>query len=298
MAWTTTELLAEARSRALAPVSSSSAPGWQDADLLRMANAEVPVLAKNLRLKKAGMFNVARDTAFTAGTASYRVHTRALHGAAAVIQLVDSNGAVTGFEKWTEPDLEGVTPTTAGTPKAYLWRGNSLVFYPVPDSTSYSYRLVYPRRPNKLVSSATTVVGVVESKSSTQVVLTAAAPSTFTTSTPLDFIQAGPPFDSLADDKTPTVIASDTLTFTSGDIPSALAVGDYVCLAEEAPVLQMPVEAFFVLAHRVAMKLAQGDSALLRDLTRELPALEADLYGGLADRDSDKSEHASCQVWP
>lgn len=296
MAWTTTELLAEARSRALAPVSSSSAPGWQDSDLLRMANAEVPVLAKNLRLKKAGMFNVKKDTAFTVGTASYRVHTRALHGAAAVVQLVDSNGAVTGLEKWTEADLEGVNPTTAGTPYAYLWRGNSLVFYPTPDSTSYLYRLVYPRRPNQLILPAS--AGLVTGSLATTVTITVNFSTlNITTSTPVDVIQGNAPWDSLSDSATPSNILNNAILFTSAEFPTGVATGDYICLAGQSPVLQMPAEAFYVLAHRVAMKMAQGDAALLRDLTRELPALEADLYGGLADRDSDKSEHVANRVW-
>lgn len=262
-----------------------------------MANAEVPTLAKNLRLKKAGLFNVVRDTAFTAGTASYRLYTRSLHGAAAVVQMVDNTGAVQRLEKWVETTLAGFNPTTQGTPRAYLWRSNSLVFYPTPDSASYSYRLVYPRRPNKLVSSATTVVGIVSSKTSTTVTLTANAPATFTTSTALDFIQGRPPFDSLADDKTPTNVSGSTLTFAAGVIPSDLVAGDYVCLAEEAPVLQMPPEAFYVVAHRVAIKLAEGDPRTLPLLQRELPALEADLYGGLSDRDSDEPDHVSNTVW-
>jgi hypothetical protein len=292
-------LFAEARSRALAPASATTAPGWEDADLLRMANGEMLKIAKELRLKREGFFNVVKDTAFTSGTASYRILTRSMHGSVSLVQRVASDGAVSRLERWKEADLAGRNPTNTGIPEAYLWRGNSLVFYPTPDSaaTAYSYRLVYPRRPNKLVSVATTVVGIVSSKTATTVTLTANAPSTFSTSTPLDFIQANAPFDSLADDKTPTVVSGTGLTFTSGDIPSTLAAGDFVCLAEEAPVIQMPPEAFYVVAHRMAIKLAGHDTELVTTLAAELPALEADLFGGAEDRDPDEAPSVAARHW-
>lgn len=282
----------------MAPVSSSSAPGWQDADIWRIANGEVPSMAKRIRAKKEGYFNVQRDTAFTPGTATYRIVSRAMADTIALVQGVAPDGGVFQLEKWKERDLSGLVPTTQGIPRAYLWRSNSLVFYPTPDSASYSYRLTYPRRVSRLVSVSPVTVGIVSSKTSTTVTLTTSAPSLFNTSSPLDFIRKSPPWDSLADDKTPTIVASNVLTFAAGVIPSELAAGDFVCLAEEAPVLQMPTDAFYVLAQRTAMKLVASDKGLWAELNAELQQLESDFYGSLADRDPDEPDHVACEVWP
>jgi hypothetical protein len=231
------------------------------------------------------------------------VVTRALHGSIALVQLVAPDGAVGHLEKWVETDLAGLNPTTRGIPKAYLWRNNSLVFYPTPDSASYSYRLTYPRRPNKLVAPATAGVITVIQDAVNPTILSLTlnvtpASLSITTSTPCDIIQARPPFDSLVDDSTPAAIVGSAIQFNAtAAARSALVVGDYVCLAEEAPVLQMPPEAHVVLAHRVAMTLVPPEGSLWKKLAAELRPLEEELYGGLADRDQDEPDHLANEAF-
>lgn len=300
--WDTEALLTEIRDRSLAPASSTSAPGWEDADLLRRTHGYVRELAERLRRVRTGAFRTTKDTTFTSGTASYRIPTRAMNGLVALVRRIDSTGAVCGLDKWDESDLDDKVPTTTGTPTAFLFRGNSVVLYPTPDNSSESVRMTYYRRPNKLVASnlaGSGDVGVVSSKSATQVVLTSSAPSSFGAGTPvaLDFIQASPPFDSLGDDATPSSISSATLTFAAGVIPSALAVGDYVCVAHAAPVLQMPVEAFYVLAQMVANELQASDPVRLQEGQRVLTSLLADLSGAATDRDDAEPAHLSNRTW-
>lgn len=296
--WRTTELLAEIRSRAQAPVSSSSAPGWQDADLLRMANAELPAVCKRLRTVRQGYFNTQRDTAFTAGTASYRVPTRAMHGNVSLVQRVDPQGVVHHLDRLTESEMAGRSSTLTGVPSAFLFRSNSVVFWPIPDAsaTAQSMRWLYPRRPNQLIAVAS--AGVSTTAGATTIVLTATVASLgFTTSTPLDFIQANAPWDSLGDDKTPTGATASTLTFASGVIPSTFVAGDYVCLAGQAPVLQLPVEAYAVVAQLVANRLMREDPQALKDGLLTLKEAEADLYAGAIDRDDEEPASVACEVW-
>lgn len=291
--WDSTELLAEIRRRAAAPVSSSSAPGWTDADLLMYSNGEVPGIADKLRRVRTNYFTAQKDQLFTSGTASYRIPTRAQHGLIALLQRLTTTGDLKHLQKWRETDLANRNPTQTGTPSNYLWRGNSVVLWPVPDNSSESLRFTFHRRVSKLVAASTSTVGVVSSKTATQVTLTATKPTTFTTSAPLDFIQASPPFDSLGDDATPTGASGTLLTFAAGVIPSALAAGDYVCLAGEAPVLQMPVQAFYVVAQAVACQLLSEDSVALVSAQRLLALLETDLYGGANDRDDAEPDSAA-----
>jgi hypothetical protein len=60
----------------------------------------------------------------------------------------------------------------------------------------------------------------------------------------MDFIAGKSGNATRAFDKTPTNIAGTTITFTATDVPSTLVVGDYLALAQESPVLQIPDNSF------------------------------------------------------
>lgn len=292
----TTELLAEIRRRAAAPVSSSSAPGWQDADLLAYANGVIPGIVDKLRRVRSNYFTTQKDVTFTSGTASYRIPTRAQHGIIALVQRLDTTGQLWHLQKWTERDLSGRNPTTTGKPTNYLWRGNSIVLWPVPDNSSETLRFTYHRRVSKLVSAST--VGVVTGSVGNSVTISVNYSTlSMTTSTPLDVVQGKPPFDSLADDKTPTQITNNSALFSASDYPTGVAVGDYVCLAGESPVVQMPVQAFYVVAQAVACQLLSEDAAALPGANRLLALLEADLYGGANDRDDAEPDSAANETF-
>jgi hypothetical protein len=302
----TSALLAEIRRRAAAPVSSSSAPGFQDADLLAFANGIIPGIQDKLRRVRTNYFATQKDVPFVAGTASYRIPTRAQHGVVSLVQRLTSTGELKHLTKWTERDMDGRNPTTTGAPANYLWRGGSLVLWPVPDNASESLRFTYHRRVNTLVS-ATTCGQAIGGIGGLTLVLqdyTAAALG-ITTSTPLDFLQTEPPFDTVADSATPTSTSTYGLSFASGVIPTEMlpiAYGGtgaryYVCLAGQAPVIQMPEQAFYVVAQAVACALLSEDAAALPAATRLLGMLETDLYGGANDRDDGEPDSAACETW-
>jgi hypothetical protein len=251
-----------------------------------MANEELlSKLGPQLRRTREEFFVTKQDTTLTAGTATYGIPTRAMLGKVREVQLLDSDGAVIDLEEMALEEMRGRDPTDQDTPSAYTFQGNSVVLYPTP-SAALTLRLWYMRRPNRLVSSATSTVGIVSSKTSTTVTMTAALPATFTTSQALDFIQANPHFDSLGDAATPSVVATPTLTFAAGVVPTSLAAGDFVCVAGDAPVLQFPVEVFYVLSQRVANQLMRGgtDAEALSEGEAELKSLESEVFGGAEER--------------
>lgn len=92
----------------------------------------------------------------------------------------------------------------------------------------------------------------------------------------MDLIQHDLPRDVLAIDQTITNISGTTLTFAS--LPTGLQVDDYVCLADESPVLLMPVEMepLLVKAALVQCLNSKKDSAAkyakeeLEDIKRDL----------------------------
>jgi hypothetical protein len=73
-------------------------------------------------------------------------------------------------------------------------------------------------------------------------VVTATAPSGWSISNTFDLISRENGNSILAKDLTATTLDSTTITFTPANLPSNLAIGDYVALAGETPYIQVPDE--------------------------------------------------------
>jgi hypothetical protein len=292
--WDATALLVSIARRCRRP--TSGATGWTDADIYPVINEELPPLAAELMRVRSSFFKTVADTTLTAGTASYRFNTRTIAGTVSMVSLVDSGGVVRDLTEWAEEDLIGKDPTDAGTPIAYVVRGNSVVLYPVPDA-ALTLRQVYYRRPNRVVSTATTSVLTITSIASAPT-YAGTKPASITTSTPCDVIKYLPHFDSLQDDVTPaSVVAGTSVTFSAA--VTGIAVGDYICLAGESPMVQLPVEAWSVLAQRCANHLMRGgvDRTALDDGKEELVRLEAMLFGAAQDRVHEEPELLEAPSW-
>lgn len=270
------------------------------------ANGVVPGIQDKLRRVRTNYFTTQKDVPFVSGTASYRIPTRAQHGLIALVQRLATTGELKPLTKWHERDLANHNPTTPGTPTNYLWRSNSIVLWPVPDNSSESLRFTYHRRVNKLV--AVSAVGPITSVANNYLTLTMSATAAslgITTSTPVDFIKGDSPFDSLRDSVTPNAVIVSSLQFPAGTILPEMNDGtsfganglNYICLAGQSPVLQMPEQAFYVVAQAVACQLLSEDAAALPPAQRLLAMLEADLYGGANDRDDAEPDSAANETF-
>lgn len=289
------------RQRARAP--TATAPGYLDVDLFRAGTEELlTVIVPKLIRAEEEYFDADADTAFTSGLASYSLPSRAVLRKVRDILRIASNGDVSNLVKLEREQFPGRNMDTAGTPTHFYFAGNkTLKVWPVPDAVSGTLRQTYWRRPNRLVATTTGSsgsIGVVSSKTATTITLTAAPPSAWAAGTALDLIQATEPFESLSDDLAISSIAGSVLTFSA--VPSTVAAGDYVCLAGEAPVFQIPVEFFAIIAQRVANGLLRGgtDAQALKDGERELERLEAEVYGAVEERNAGEPDYLDNEVWP
>lgn len=198
-------------------------------DLLGFLNdATQDYVVPLLMSAREGFLFAKEDTAIS-GT-EYAMPKRASAERLYRVLLVDSSGdeyPLTRVETARKDDQEG-----------FELIDNTIVLANAPTGFA-TLRVEYYRMPNRLV--ALTAAGKVTAKTATTVTLDT-LPSTFSTSEPVDFIAGTAGFRCRAIDKTPTNINSGTkvLTFTSGDIPSNLAVGDYVALTGETPIAQIP----------------------------------------------------------
>lgn len=120
----------------------------------------------------------------------------------------------------------------------HYFKGNKFVAVPDIPSTysgNESWQIWYKIRPSLLVklSDAAKVSSITET---TVVVETV---GNIVTGSVVDFIQGGSGNSILGIDVTCTDVTGTTFTFALGDIPTDLAVGDYVSIAETSPVLTM-----------------------------------------------------------
>lgn len=252
MAWDTTSFLVpNIRRRAFLPVSEKA---WTDARLLEAATDALqgPVAAYLKRVRE-DFFLRQYELQTVGGQRAYRLPPRALGGGARAVSILvgagnprrlgriatqqntyrsDALGEPTGF--WLEASELHLTPTPAGV---------------------YTLLLPYEMRPADLVVTASAAV-IVNVTSTT--ITVAASPGAFVTGAKYDVVRAASPFDHAMLEQVGTR-AGNIYTFTA--VPTGVAVGDYLCLAEQAPVCQLQAEAHQLVAQYAAAETLTGEKA-------------------------------------
>ncbi len=235
---------------------SANAESLSAADILAVANDELQTFIVPLLMGVREEFFVATyDQTIVAGTSTYSVPTRAIGAKLRNVYMSDSSGNYFPLAR-IEPERRweyGPTGNVAG----YIVQANSIVLCPTP-TTGQTLRMEYFRRPGTLVAtSSACLVSVVTS--SVVLRVSGTIPATIVAAAVCDGVKATPTFDSPFSDNTLSTVVSTDLTFAS--TVGTTAVGDYVCLAGEACVPQIPVELHPLLAQRAVLKIweSQGN---------------------------------------
>lgn len=273
----TSEFVVAVKRRAAVPTSQST---FQQTDFYSLADEEtrskmIPLILRTLEEFFVQNFNYN----ITANQANYAIPTRAIANALRNVQIVDQQN---DLNRADIPRLapEDLFSSFSGNYRfnvqksGFYLEGPNVVLYPTPTSTANLLRLAYYCRPNSLVD--TTACALVTSvNTGANQITVSALPTTFTTASPLDFIQANSPFSWAAQDQTPTNISGTTLTFGS-TLPTNIAAGDYLCLSGQTCVLQIPLELQPLLVQYVVVRVlaAQGDAQALQAAMAELGVLE------------------------
>jgi len=238
-----------------------------DADIVRIASEELQgTILPFIQSVKNEYYVTNEDQTFVQGQSRYIIPQRATGTKLRDVCLVDNQGNEILLNYINPEDLKSswaYAPYQFGFyPTDYsinLELGNNL------GSGNYSYvRMIYFRRPNTLCT--TGVSGnagrVVSFNTVAKTITLDFAPTTWTSSTTFDIINSMPPFQSRVDDAAISMIAGFVLTFVN-DLPSDLAVGDWVSEANFSPIPQMPVECHRLLEVLTAARILQytGDPA-------------------------------------
>lgn len=165
-------------------------------------------------------------------------------------------------------DLEddNLFSNSGGLPQNFYFQGDKFVVKPAPpDATTYEFVVWYDLQPSRTVqtSAAGFITGI-----SGNVVNISVTPSTFMPGVYVDFVQGRAGNSTLGMDALITNVSGGAITFGSAsDLPSDLAVGDWIALAQESPVVQLPIEAtplyVTMTAERVLYALGDFDGASL-----------------------------------
>lgn len=269
--YTTADFLTSVRMRGSIPTSTSSSNVNNTTNLLAMGTEELHIKLLPLIMSVREEFYVtSKDYTITASQATYALPSRASGMVVRDIQIVDGSSIYS--LRPIDPDL--ISTTSTGSVEGYYFQHNNIVLYPTPGSTSGTLRVRYFARPSRLAAtSACAQITAIDTGTFTATV--AAVPSSWSTSTPVDFIKASAPYHNPAVDQSPASTTSTTLVFTS--LPSDLAVGDWVALAEYSPIPQIPHEFQPLLAQMTVVKAleAVGDREGAKAAKTDLDLIQA-----------------------
>ncbi len=217
-----------------------------------------------------------KDYMITANQAAYTLPQRSMGMAAREVHIVDINGNVRNLPRISVDSLN-LRSHSSSTPDAFYLRGDSLVLSPTPASTTGTLRVYYSLAPGSLVE--TTACAVISAiNTSTNVISVATIPSTWVTGNSFDLIQSTGSHAALSIDNVSTTVSGTDITLPS--LPTGLAVGDYVCLAGESCLIQLPNDVRPMLATLVAaemlisMNQPSGEKLLAKGMTRLMQSLK------------------------
>lgn len=189
-----------------------------------------------------------------AGTPLYDMPPRAVGTELRWVGRQGNDGQFTRMLR-AEPERLVLPPQNSGQPSNYYFQDLQIGFSPCGTA---SILLKYFRRPGTLVLEEKGGQITAIDTGTGQVTL-AAVPGAFSSSQLYDCTSAKPPFKLRAMDQAAS-LAGSILTFST--LPTGLAVGDWVTLATESVIPQLPVELHPFLAQRTVVKAleALGDA--------------------------------------
>lgn len=262
---TLTGLLADVRRHGSIPNTAST--GSADSDLIDYLNANMLGVSAEVIKCREGFMRRYKDHTISTSQPRYRIPTRAIGNRLDAVLLLDSAGKV--IRKLNElaygnlPVISAVTDTVG-----YHLEAGDVVLAPDVSRGAVTLRMIYYIRPAEISSSFDAASGdcfTVTAVSGN--VLTLMASHGLLTTTKVDIMKGGPPFEYLSVDEFPSAVASTTVTVADG---SRVEVGDFVCKADKAPVAQVPDVFYPALTMLSAQDywMALGDAAQVDRLER------------------------------
>ena len=226
-------------------------PDITDAQILGIATDEmlgnIVPLVKSVN---ADYFKAVKDYTISTSNPQYTIPHQAIGSTISEAYLVNSAGEERPLPVVDQRSVAGWANTGSSGPAVMYFRNNKIRLNPIPTDAT-TLRVIYYIRPGDLVLETAarqlTVVG-------TTTATISSALGTLTTGVPFDIVVNTAPFPHAGLAYTATV-ASAALSAISPTLDTDVAVGDWVALAGQSPIPQIPYELHPCLAMRTASKI-------------------------------------------
>lgn len=248
MAQTWTELLDDIKVRGMIPTSQNT---FTEARLLRLTKAAL--LSKVMPLAdrvQEGFYSYDVDETLN-DTGLYYINRRAVGAKLLDATLVNGDDTFQ-LTRYFEQDIQNADSPPGDY--GFVLKRNQVRLVPRVPSAWTTFRQTILLNPANLVAvtDAAQITGI---DTVTGVVTCASVPSSWTTANTFDHVQAEAHFDTLSLDLVASAVVTGTngtLTFTPALLSDRLAVGDWVSLSKESPIVQVPEALLPLLAQEVA----------------------------------------------
>lgn len=211
----------------------------EDSDFLAMATSRMrSTMIPLIDSVNQDYFVVKTPVPILQGIENYAIPPRAIGRKLREIKIFNQSGVRGDFPK-ISIEREHLYRSSA-SPYGFHFYGDRIQLVPIPTDAGYSLQLWWFLSPGKLVK--TSESGVITGITGDDVTVSTLPPK-FAVGKRLDFLQGQTGNSYIAIDQLVTNIAANTISFATGTVPLDLAIGDYVSLAGESPVLQIPEEA-------------------------------------------------------
>lgn len=294
--YTTTNLIADISRKCFIPTSQVT---FSIPDLLAMADEELQIGVVPLVMRTREEYFVAyKDTTITGTENGFDLPPRAIGGVLREVTIIQNPDSADTPNERKIPQLAAEDApynnnfnNFLGLQSFYL-RNNQVILSP--NASAFGggilLRQYYFLRPNKLVqvNQTSQIVSITNNVATVNVIPAGFGSGLFQISS--DVVKSIPGFGLLAMDETVTCNTTDlTITFTNNLSTygsNGIQVGDYICLAGETPIPQIPVELHTLLAQRTAVKILEslGDEKNLPAAAKKLQEMETNITGLISSR--------------
>lgn len=290
---TTSALLKSIKRRTMAPDNQNT---FTDQDYIDLLNEEMMIgLIPSILQAKEEYLIFKQLVPLVANKSKYPIPERAIANKVREICYRDNTSATIGNEyEMTRiaiddrySGLESGQMDNTGLSKFYLLGGDVVMHPGVGSSPVGCLAFYYYLRPNTLVKDAqvATITGI---NRTTGTITLATAPIGYADSATFDFTKAKSPHN-VIDIDIPIIsfnVANKTITMSTTLIPVELEVGDYMPLASQTMVPNVPTELHMILAQRVAQRVmeALGDTEGLTNASAKVAEMESKMSTMMTSR--------------
>ena len=281
--YTVDDLVTHIKNKAAVP--STLGKGLTLEDILRYMNDEMRYFIIPLLTSIREEFFVTYSDTLIGTSSTFAIPSDALGNKLRDVLRIDPNGNKFSIARIEPEDLPRFNQSSNYIRGFYIENNNIKILGNL--NTTDTLRLTYFKRPNDLVlysgTSAYNCAKIATVGAGGAITTSLTIPSTFTTSASYDIIKATPLFDLLQENITASVASGTNMTLSS---TTGASVGDYVCLAGESCIPQIPVECYALLGERVVMKICQslGDKENYAIAKQEADDIKEQLLQLLSDR--------------